>query len=381
MKTGKCVKALMQVWSADSLKKEVKEALEKLALTEDVRRIAVMPDIHMAGNVCVGCVTGAKNHILPEAIGGDIGCGMAAVRFNCKAEILTNSGLENKLMDVLSRKIPSQRHSRSCAPPLSDFLSGFLLSDSSLEKIRNEDGTLQFATLGSGNHFVEFQSDEEGFLWLMVHSGSRAIGQSIHQRHMKNTERTKTGMFFLEAESSEGKGFLSDHQFAVEYARESRIRMVSLIKEIMADIFKIPEDPDSFIECTHNFVRREMHFGEELWVHRKGAISAKAGEPGMIPGSMGSPSFHISGRGCEASLCSASHGAGREMSRQEARQKISQDAFSKQMNGIFFDRQKSRLLLDEAPQAYKDISAVMRAQTELVRIDRKLFPILNYKGT
>jgi len=139
-------------------------------------------------------------------------------------------------------------------------------------------------------------------------------------------------------------------------------------------------DWTTLFQCDHNHVRREAHFGEELWVHRKGALAAHDGVRGMIPGSMGSPSYHVTGRGLEPALCSSSHGAGRRMSRGEARRRVPPGRLAREMEGVLFDHRRARLLCDEAPSAYRDIDRVMRAQRELVRIDRKLWPVLSYKG-
>jgi tRNA-splicing ligase RtcB len=166
----------------------------------------------------------------------------------------------------------------------------------------------------------------------------------------------------------------------LRYADGSRKAMVHAVAGVMEDLFGVSADPASIVLCNHNHVRREVHFGEELWVHRKGAISAGQGEPGIIPGSMGTPSFHVQGRGVEEALCSSSHGAGRIASRTEARRSLSVSDFMKQMRGIWFDHRLAPRLRDEAPSVYKEIGAVMRAQRDLTRVVRKLTPVLSYKG-
>ena len=164
------------------------------------------------------------------------------------------------------------------------------------------------------------------------------------------------------------------------YAEQNRLAMLTAVALLFEEFFGIAADRDSLIHANHNHVRREIHFGREYWVHRKGAQSARAGEPGIIPGSMGTASFHVTGRGCQESLCSSSHGAGRKMSRTDARRTISRRKLDRQMASIWFDHRCAQALRDEAPGAYKDIHAVMRAQKKLTRIVRELRPILSYKG-
>jgi tRNA-splicing ligase RtcB len=168
--------------------------------------------------------------------------------------------------------------------------------------------------------------------------------------------------------------------WALRYAGANRAAILAAVVEILEDRFRAAPMPQPRMDCHHNFVRREVHLQGPLWVHRKGALSALDGEAGIIPGSMGSASFHVTGRGCPLSLCSSSHGAGRAMSRDEARRTISPRELERQMRGVWFDHQMAARLRDEAPQAYKDIHAVMRAQRELTRVVRVLRPVLSYKG-
>jgi tRNA-splicing ligase RtcB len=173
---------------------------------------------------------------------------------------------------------------------------------------------------------------------------------------------------------------LGDVAWAIAYAEQNRLAMLSAVALSFEELFGIATDDDSLIHANHNHVRPEIHFGRDCWVHRKGAQSARAGEPGIIPGSMGTASFHVAGRGCKESLCSSSHGAGRKLSRTDARRTISVRKLDRQMESVWFDHRRVQALRDEAPGAYKDIHAVMRAQKKLTRIVRELRPILNYKG-
>jgi len=360
---------------------EVAQALERLARTEDVVYLAVMPDVHLSRDVCTGTVLATRQRLYPQAVGSDLGCGMAALRFDGPASLLDGEQAAARLLAGLHRIVPAMRHSHATMRQrLPDSLEETPLSCPSLDKLKHRDGRVQFATLGRSNHFLEFQADHEGTLWLMVHSGSRAIGQAIAAYHLVRAHRARTGLLFLEADTEAGQEYLRDLEWACRYAEESRRAMIESVAALVAEQFGAAADWESLIQCNHNHVRRETHFGEELWAHRKGAVSAKDGEPGIIPGSMGSASFHVAGRGNAESICSSSHGAGRRMSRAEANHRIRVDDLEEQVRGVWFDHRLARLLRDEAPAAYKDIHAVMRAQRDLTRIVRELRPVLSYKG-
>jgi tRNA-splicing ligase RtcB len=270
------------------------------------------------------------------------------------------------------------RHAR--AAPLPDGLEDLPLSDPRLNALRQRDGRVQFATLGRGNHFVEFQRDAEGRLWLTVHTGSRAMGQAIRDLHLTGAVKGPTGLLSLDAETDAGRAYLSDMDWARRYAAASRRAIVEAVAGVIETALGVRTVDRSSIACDHNHVRRETHFGEPFWVHRKGATSAAEGEPGVIPGSMGTASFHTEGRGHTDALCSSSHGAGRSMSRAEARGTVSRGRLHRELAGVWYDHRLADRLRDEAPSAYKDVAAVMRAQRPLTRTVRKLRPVLSYKG-
>lgn len=373
--------AIVHCWLADPLPGDVARSIERLVQTEDVRVVAVMPDVHLSGDVCTGTVVAAKSRIYPAAVGTDIGCGMAAVRFVCDAGILADDQSAGRLLAGLYRTIPAIRHPRATLRQrLPEVLLDLSLSAPQLEKLKGRDARVEFATLGRGNHFIEFQADEAGQLWLMLHSGSRAMGQAVTNYHLRQANVSNTGLAFLEAETDAGRAYLADLAWAYGYAAESRRAMVEAVCAVMAELFGVAPERDSLVSCNHNHVRLETHFGEEFWVHRKGAISASEGEAGIVPGSMGTASFHVLGRGHAEALRSSSHGAGRVMSRAEAFKSIRADDLRRQMKHVWYDHRLESKLRDEAPAAYKDIHAVMRAQRELTRIVRRLRPILSYKG-
>ncbi|MFN0016970.1 MAG: RtcB family protein [Pirellulaceae bacterium] len=370
-------------WLTEQLPPDVCRSIERLAFADDVRHIAVMPDVHLSGEVCVGLAVATSRLIYPAAVGGDIGCGMAALPFQADASVLENVPAAAALLRNLNARIPSIRHpKKTVSTQLPNNLKETFLSHPRLEKLKRRDGLVQFGTLGRGNHFVEFQSDDEGCLWLMLHSGSRGMGQAITQRHLAIAGRGRpaSALVPLDSESEAGLAYLQDAEWAVAYAEASRLAMMATICEIVWRLFRIEAEPKRLIHCHHNHVRRESHFGQDCWVHRKGALPAAADLPGVIPGSMGTCSYHVSGRGREEALCSSSHGAGRAMSRGEAKQKISVRQLEREMQGIWYNPRQANELRDEAPSAYKEIGAVMRAQRDLTRIDRRLRPILSFKG-
>ena len=370
----------VKMWLTEPLSQDVRRAIERVASAEDVRQVRIMPDVHLAGDVCIGTVIATTRLIYPAAVGGDIGCGIAAAAFDLAADVLYDSGVAEKVLGRLRDLVPSIRHPRAAVRPLPPDLNDATLSDRRLASICGRDGIVQFGTLGRGNHFLEFQTDDEHRLWLMVHSGSRAMGQAIRDFHLARATGESRGMASLPSDSAEGQAYLSDVQWARQYARANRRAMIDAAAMAIRELFNGAIDQASYFDCDHNHVQHESHHGEWLWVHRKGANSAARGQRGIIPGSMGTESFHVEGRGNSASLCSSSHGAGRAMSRDEARRKLSVAELRQQMDATMFDDARASDLLDEAPSAYKNVRAVLRAQKELVKQVRRLRPLLSYKG-
>lgn len=361
--------------------RDVADALERLRHVGDVARIAAMPDVHLAEGVCVGTVVATRTMLLPAAVGGDIGCGMAAVACDVEAGALADARTAAAVLVGLQRAIPALRHPGGAADhPLPSALAERPLSAPSLQSEQRRTAGLQLGTLGRGNHFIELQADDDDRLWLMVHSGSRGIGTAIRDHHDALAGPIGAGLRGLVAASPAGEAYLHDMQWALDYAEASRAHMVARAAEVFGTCLQSHVLMDTWISCHHNFVRRERHGDEWLWVHRKGAVSARANEPGIVPGSMGAPSYHTSGRGDARGLCSSAHGAGRALSRGEARRQIRAGDVVAQMDGVWFDHRAADALRDEAPAAYKDIGAVMRAQRELTRVVRRLRPLLSFKG-
>ena len=270
------------------------------------------------------------------------------------------------MLTELVRTVPILRHPSAQPLPVDPAA----LSTPRLARLAARDGAHQFGTLGRGNHFLEIQADDRARLWIMVHTGSRAVGPAI-QDHCEWEP--------LDAHSEEGAAYLRDVGWAERYAAHSRQRLLVEAAKGLAAVLGTRPEPDTYVDCSHNHVREEAHGGRTLWVHRKGAMPAALGECGLIPGSMGSPSFHVVGKGHRDALASSSHGAGRVMSRTEARQRLRRRDVRRQLGRVAY--RDGPQLVEEAPGAYRDIGKVMRAQRELVRIVRRVQPLIVHKGT
>jgi tRNA-splicing ligase RtcB len=370
--------AKTRIWTYEPLGPDVVRTLERLAAIDDIEHIAVMPDVHLAHDICIGTVVAARDYLYPQAVGNDIGCGMSSI---CLGKIDSNK-FEKKVAVIyrlLGCLVPVIKHRTEFAE-LPAELAALPLCDEKLEKLKQRDGKFEFGTIGRGNHFLELQRDNEERLWLAVHTGSRGIGQTIAKFHLDRTGGNHTGIRAMAADSDAGRAYLNDARWAQLYAKLSRRVIIDVMAQALGAIWDLEVDEQSRIECDHNHVQREEHFGRVYWVHRKGAIHAASGAMAIIPGSMGSATYQVEGRGCAEALASASHGAGRTMSRSEARRKITLQKFRQSMAGIHYDAAKEYLLRDEAVTAYKPISKVMQAQQSLVKIVRVLRPVLSYKG-
>lgn len=367
-------------WTAKLLSKPICQRLDRLSKCRDVVRIAVMPDVHLAQPLCNGVVVATRNFVLPEAVGGDIGCGyLMADISGGNAEELRQ--IANDVLRRIERSVPIIRHAGTSAErQLSNQLNEHPLSGECLNKLKYRDARVQLGTLGRGNHFVEIQESNAGSLHLLIHSGSRAVGQAILSHHLRYADiDSDSKARFLTADSDAGKAYLNDMEWARGYAKANRWKILQAVDQTLQDVgFKV--EIDSAIDKDHNHVEREVHDGGELLVHRKGAQRLDDDEVSIVPGSMGEASYLVSGRGCQAAMYSCAHGAGRQLARKEAANQISVKDLKRQMGNVYFDQSKSRRLLDEAPAAYKDIRLVMKAQKLLVRIEQPRWPVLNFKA-
>lgn len=367
-------------WAAERLPSDVKRALDKLARADDVRHVAVMPDVHASGDICVGTVFATSQLVYPDAVGGDIGCGMAAVAFEAhESRLRPQRAME--LLRAIRVAVPIQRQRGEGAEAVREFVpASEQLTTPALQELARSEGAFQLGTLGRGNHFLELQHDESERLWLMVHSGSRGMGQAIRAAHMANAARGEGGLAHLDAAHETGLAYLRDMQWAREFAAASRRAMLMATGRAAHELLGWELVESSLFDCDHNHVNVETHGGQSRLVHRKGAVPAWEDQRAIVPGSMAAPSFHVTGRGVPEALCSSAHGAGRAMSRTEARSRITRDRLAKELRDVFVDPQAMGGLREEAPSAYKDIRAVMKAQRELVRVQRTLTPMLTYKG-
>lgn len=369
------------------------EALAQLqnitTLPRVFHHVAVMPDVHFGKGATVGSVIAMKDAVCPAAVGVDIGCGMAAVKTN-----LTSKDLPENLKAVraqIERDIPVGFNSHKEAPNVSAELDAERIAlfaefpglHADIQN-RNVKAFSQLGTLGGGNHFIELCLDTADNVWLMLHSGSRNIGKELAESNIRIAQKLDHNgglidpdlAYFL-AGTPDMENYRRDLYWAQRYASLNRRIMLELYLAAMRRF--IPHITGTFlVACHHNYVSEEIHFGEHVYVTRKGAISAKLGEFGIIPGSMGARSFIVEGLGNPESFQSASHGAGRTMSRGKAKRTFTLSDFEAQTKGV--ECRKDADVIDEIPSAYKDIEKVMENQRDLVSIHAELKQVLCVKG-
>ncbi len=366
----------VHTWFADDPSPPVRDAINRLARAPDVRHVAVMPDIHLAADVCVGCVIATEHLIYPQAVGADIGCGMATCAIDVGASDLRDYTRLDRVLNNWRDAVPTMRHrGRNEAPDLDGLRPG-ALSDRSLTKLAERLGRVELGTLGRGNHFLELQRDPDNIAWLLVHSGSRAIGPAVHETHLKQASRVRGGLFTLDARTEAGAAYVHDAAWAERYAVRSRRLMLNAAVSAISRALDTPVTPGPIFDTVHNSLRRI----DGRLIHRKGANEASRDQPGIIPGSMGTRSAHVVGRGCDRALDSSSHGAGRRMSRGAARARIDDHALRRQLARVHTGPGSLRRFVEEAPAAYRDLQAVLLAQRDLVRITNWLTPMTCMKA-
>ena len=363
------------------------------------RHVAAMPDVHFGVGATVGSVIATRKAIIPAAVGVDIGCGMMAVQTSLTASQLPDSLAELRVR--IERAVPHgfetlpgfSRQGEWITPPQSVVARWRSLAGG-LERIRERNPEIrarnpldQLGTLGGGNHFVELCLDEQDFVWIMLHSGSRGIGNRIGQvfirlaredmrRHSINLP--DKDLAYLEEGTEHFEEYVEAMTWAQRYAYENRLAMMENILAAMRDVLAPFTAAAVAVNCHHNYVARERHFGEDVWLTRKGAVRAGKGELGIIPGSMGAHSYIVRGLGNPESFESCSHGAGRRMSRGEARRRFTVAEHRQATAGV--ECRKDAKVIDETPAAYKDIDAVMAAQRDLVEVVHTLKQVLCVKG-
>ncbi|GAB7129015.1 RtcB family protein [Silvimonas sp. JCM 19000] len=360
--------------------------------------IAVMPDVHLGKGSTIGSVIPTQGAIIPAAVGVDIGCGMMAACTTLTAKDLPDNlaGLRSAIEKAVPHgRTPGARDKGAWSTPpetvdsmWADLLPGFKRITDKYPRLKNTNNYKHLGTLGTGNHFIEVCLDEADRVWFMLHSGSRGVGNAIGnlfielaqadmRQHIANLPDKDLAYF------EEGSEHFDDYVEAVgwaqDYARRNRAVMMQNVIDAARSVITKPFNASmEAVNCHHNYVQKEKHFGAEILVTRKGAVSAQKGQLGIIPGSMGAKSFIVRGLGNEEAFCSCSHGAGRTMSRNEARRRFTVDDQIKATEHV--ECRKDSDVIDEIPMAYKDIDAVMQAQNSLVEVVHTLRQVVCVKG-
>lgn len=357
--------------------------------------LALMPDAHLGLGATVGSVIPTLGAIMPAAVGVDIGCGMIAVRTQYTLAQLPTD--RQPVREAIERAIPlsagaaNRKVSRRHTEQRLEQLRALAADDDFDPASYAGRWELQLGTLGSGNHFIEITVDELDRVWLFLHSGSRGVGNKIAQRHIKvardlceklSVPLPQRDLAYLVEGTDEFSAYILEMRWAQTYALLNRAEMMDRVVRQFAEWVGAANEQAverlEEIDCHHNYTEREHHFGQDVWLSRKGAINAESGRPGLIPGSMGTASYVVEGRGNALALNSAPHGAGRSFSRSKARRTFTRDQLREAMTGIEY--RDTDAFIDEIPQAYKDIDQVMADAADLVEVRHTLRQIVNVKG-
>ena len=408
VKYNKNMKHPIKIWvekETDIEESCLEQAMHLADLPFIHRWVALMPDTHTGKGMPIGGVIATDGVIIPNAVGADIGCGMIFTPMNIKLEdikdIMTGNGsLIQAIIGDILRNVPvgtNRYKEKQDSPVLDKAMSQMELYAANQELVPLiEDGYFQAGTLGGGNHFIELQVDEEGYLGIMIHSGSRHLGKEICD-YFHNKARELNTMWhsavpdeyrlaFLPVDSKEGQQYLNWMNLAMDYAFENRQKMMEAVMKIVAKYVekytRMSVEYGQTINCHHNYAALENHFGKNVWVHRKGATRVREGEIAVIPGAMGSYSYVVEGLGNRDSFCSSSHGAGRAYSRSGAKQAFSveQVILDLKEQDVVLGKQKKNDVAEECRFAYKDIDVVMENQKDLVKPIRKLKTVGVVKG-
>jgi tRNA-splicing ligase RtcB len=380
----------IRLWTRpDSVDPEAMRQLHNIsALPWMFKHVAVMPDVHYGKGATVGSVIAMRDAVSPAAVGVDIGCGMTAVRTSLRAEDLPDD--LGRLRSAVERAVPvgfaQHKATAFTDRDAGDWDAFWRRFEDLTPAVKANAGKAlhQMGTLGGGNHFIEICLDTDERVWVMLHSGSRGIGNLLAQHHIEvarglahNQSLPDPDLAVFLAHTPQMAAYRHDLYWAQDYARRNRTVMVRLVCDVLRRRFPAVsfEEP---ISCHHNYVAEESHFGEDVLVTRKGAIRAGRGDLGIIPGSMGTGSYIVRGLGNPDSFESASHGAGRRMSRNKARKRFSKEDLAAQTAGV--ECRKDTGVVDEIPGAYKDIDEVIRSQDDLVEIVAKLKQVVCVKG-
>lgn len=373
-------------WASDIDTGTILQAEKTARLPFIAGHVALMPDAHVGMGATVGSVIPTIDAIIPAAVGVDIGCGMIANRIEMTADELPDN-LE-AFFPLVEQSIPAgvgQGHKM-----ISAKAQRFLLDEkhSKFDQKLEKTALMQFGSLGAGNHFFEICLDQDNNVWFVIHSGSRGIGNKLGQKHIKIAKQLtrENGVYLEDSDLAyfiqgqpEFDDYIQDMLWAQRYALENRELMMASVLQAFGK-WHVPFIVEEKINCHHNFTNIEMHNGKATWITRKGAIKADVGDKGIIPGSMGTKSYIVSGKGNPDSYNSCSHGAGRRMSRSKAKLEFTEEDLFEAMGDRVWNRENAKHLIDEIPGSYKNIDQVMEDQQDLVEVNYVLHQILNYKG-
>lgn len=379
----------VKVWTDDIEEEAEKQLLQLASLPFVFRHVAVMPDVHVGRGSTIGTVYVSKNVIIPAAVGVDIGCGMAALQTPFHVSVL--EGKLAELRHAIERSIPVGFHEHKEPVEQTNVWDGWSEFKNLTHYVHDlfKKAQRQHGTLGSGNHFIEICHDEDDRVWILFHSGSRHIGKTLADVHIDIAEELMKlhdvklphrDFSYLRHGTKECDQYFHDVFWAQAYARKNREIMLDLIVNDVARVVNggKPFERIRTVNCHHNYVAKESHFGEEVWVTRKGAIRAECGDEGIIPGSMGTKSYIVRGLGNPESFNSASHGAGRRMSRTKAKATFTAHDLEEQTKGV--ECRKDKGVIDEIPKAYKDIDKVIENERDLVEPVAVLKQVICVKG-
>lgn len=377
-------------WANHSLGHEESKMAKNMASLPFVfKHVVLMPDVHLGKGALVGSVIATEEAIMPAAVGVDIGCGMCAIQTSFRADQL--EGKLKKIRLDIEAAIPTGFNQNKTVEKSVYNWQGwkdFKQLHPGVQHLQDK-ASRQMGSLGGGNHFIEVCLDTENQVWLMLHSGSRNIGNMLAKNHIDTAKELlrladsklpdPDLAYFVEG-TPEFKAYWHDLQWAQDYARFNREVMMARFKRIVEKYAAggKPTKPLLSVNCHHNYAEKETHFGEDVYVTRKGAVRARTEDYGIIPGSMGAKSYIVKGKGNHDSYCSCSHGAGRKMSRNKAKRQFNLDDLIQQTEGV--ECRKDKGVLDEIPGAYKSIEAVMASQSDLVEVVATLKQVLCVKG-
>ena len=380
----------VKIWT-DNVEESAMRQIENLTTLPFLfHHLAIMPDVHAGMGMPIGGVLACNDAVIPNAVGVDIGCGMCAVKTSWKLENITPEVLRKKIMRGIRKRIPLGMDHHKEPQDEAYLPTGHDIDKTVIVKQRHISITKEVGTLGGGNHFIELQKDEEGTLWIMIHSGSRNLGARVGEHYNKiardlnekwhSVVKPELRLSFLPRGTKEFEMYWNEMRFCIDFAFCNRRLMMQRIEEVIADALPgIEFEP--MINIAHNYAAFEHHYGEDVIVHRKGATLAREGIVGIIPGSQGTASYIVEGLGNPESFCSCSHGAGRVMSRTAAIKTLDMAAEVAQLEakGIVHAI-RCQDDMQEASGAYKDIETVIKNELDLVKVKTRLLPIAVIKG-